>query len=120
MIRLKEYQSTERKLMKIESVKENVNFRRAYHKGKSFTTPVMSVYWRKTGAGKQRLGITVSKKIGNSPCRNRLRRIIRAAAYNCRDILPRGCDIIIVARSAMKGLKSTHIERQLRDRFENN
>ena len=106
--------------MKIESVKENVSFRRAYHKGKSYVTPVMSVYWRKSHTGKQRLGITVSKKIGNSPCRNRLRRIIRAAAYSCDSILPQGCDIIIVARSAMKGLKSTDIERLLRDKFENN
>lgn len=103
--------------MKIESVKENVSFRRAYHKGKSYVTPVMSVYWRKNGTKKMRLGITVSKKIGNSPCRNRLRRIIRAAAYSCRDILPQDCDIIIVARSAMKGLKSCDVERILMERF---
>lgn len=106
--------------MRIESVKENVSFRRAYHKGKSYSTPVMSVYWRKNGIGRRRLGITVSKKLGNSPCRNRLRRIIRAAAAECADILPQGCDIIIVARRAMIGLKSTDVERYMRDRFENN
>lgn len=106
--------------MKIESVKENVSFRRAYHKGKSYVSPVMSVYWRKNGTGRTRLGITVSKKIGNSPCRNRLRRIIRAAAQECREILPQGCDIIIVARSAMIGKKSTDISRLLYKRFESN
>lgn len=106
--------------MKIESVKENVSFRRAYHKGKNTVTPVMSIYWKKNIIGKQRLGITVSKKIGNAPCRNRLRRIVRAAAYACSDILPQDCDIIIVVRSAMKGLKSTDIERMLRKKFESN
>ena len=105
--------------MKIDSVKENVSFRRAYHKGKSENTPLVSVYWRKNGLNKRRLGITVSKKIGPAVKRNRLRRIIRAAATNCADILPGGCDIIIVARSALLDCKSTDVEKILRERFEN-
>lgn len=106
--------------MKIESVKENVTFRRAYHKGKAVHTPIMSIYVLFNRVSRQRLGITVSKKIGNAPARNRIRRIIRAACYNCRDILPHNKDIIIVARSAIKDLKSTDVERELRSRFENN
>lgn len=106
--------------MKIESVKENVTFRRAYHKGRAVNTPIMSVYILYGRSGKTRLGITVSKKIGCSPERNRIRRIIRAAFYNCRDILPAKKDIIVVARSAIKDLKSTDVERELRSRFENN
>lgn len=106
--------------MKIESVKENVAFRRAYHRGKSFMTPHLGVYWRKNGTGKRRLGITVSKKIGNAPQRNRVRRIIRAAVYSNADILPVGCDIIVVARTRTKELKSTDIERILKERFDEN
>ena len=68
--------------MKIESVKENVSFRRAYHKGQVVCHARSErVLAEKRNEKKMRLGITVSKKIGNSPCRNRLRRIIRAAAY---------------------------------------
>lgn len=106
--------------MKIESVKENVAFRRAYHKGKSYSTPFLSIYWRKNGSDRRRLGITVSKKIGCAPERNRIRRIIRAAAYANADILPQDCDIIIVARSRTKTLKSTDIGRIIQERFENN
>ncbi len=106
--------------MKIESVKENVAFRRAYHKGKCHATPYISIYWRKNGKNIRRLGITVSKRIGNAPQRNRIRRIIRAAAYNCYNILPDGCDIIIVARTKSKDLKSTDIERIIYEHFENN
>lgn len=51
--------------MKIESVKENVNFKRAYHQGKSAVRKEMVVYWRKNRMGKTRLGITDSKKLGN-------------------------------------------------------
>ena len=106
--------------MKIDSVKENVNFRRAYHKGRSYSTPLFNIYWRRNNEGKRRLGLTVSKKIGSSPDRNRIRRIMRAAAWSCADILPDKCDIIIVARSALLKSKSTDVERLLRDRFENN
>ena len=104
-------------MKKIESVKENVNFKRAYHRGKSATLGLVNVHWRKNSLGKRRLGITVSKKLGSSPVRNRTRRIIRAAAYSCRDILPQNCDIIIVARSKILGTKSTDVEKALREYF---
>lgn len=103
--------------MRIESVKENVNFKRAYHQGKSFVTKEIVVYWRKNRMGKNRLGITVSKKLGNSPARNRVRRIIREAIYANLDILPKGCDIIIVARSRCLPLKSTDLARIIKENF---
>ena len=103
--------------MKLESVKENVNFKRAYHQGKSAVYKELVVYWRKNRLGCTRLGLTVSKKLGNSPQRNRIRRIIRAAVRNPQAILPQGQDIIIVARSRCVGLKSTDIEAILRETF---
>lgn len=106
--------------MKIESVKENVTFRRAYHKGKAVHTPIMSIYILKNRHKTMRLGITVSKKIGCAPARNRIRRIIRAAFYLHSDILPQNRDIIVVARSAIKELKSTDVEKVLLDHFGNN
>ena len=103
--------------MKIESVKENVNFRRAYHRGKSRVTDKMVLYWRKNQRGVTRLGITVSKKIGNSPDRNRIRRIIRAGAAATFECLPAGMDIVVVARSRCLHCKSTEIERIFRETF---
>lgn len=103
--------------MKIESVKENVNFRRAYHQGKSFVAKEMVVYWRKNRMGKERLGITVSKKIGCSPERNRIRRIIREAVWANREILPKGCDIIIVARSRALTCKSGDLAKIIKELF---
>ena len=103
--------------MRIDTVKENVNFKRAYHQGKSFVTKEIVVYWRKNRMGKCRLGITVSKKLGNSPARNRVRRIIREGIYANLDILPSGCDIIIVARSRCLSLKSTDLARIIKENF---
>ena len=103
--------------MKIESVKENVNFRRAYHQGRSAVFKEMVVYWRKNRLGKTRLGLTVGKKLGNSPQRNRVRRIIREGVRQNMPILPKGHDIIIVARSRCLSCKSTDIARMIREVF---
>lgn len=103
--------------MKIESVKENINFRRAYHQGRSAVFKELVVYWRKNRLGITRLGITVSKKLGNSPERNRIRRIIREGVRLNAALLPSGHDIIIVARSRCLKCKSTDIERLIRETF---
>ena len=103
--------------MKIESVKENVNFKRAYHQGKSRVTGEMVVYWRKNRRGVTRLGITVSTKIGNSPARNRIRRIIRAGAVAAFEVFPQGVDVVVVARSRSLKCKSSDIERIFRETF---
>lgn len=103
--------------MKIESVKENVNFKRAYHQGKSVVYKEMVVYWRKNRLGKTRLGITVSKKLGNAPQRNRIRRIVREGVRKNAALLPSGHDIVIVARSRCLRCKSTDIERLIRETF---
>ena len=103
--------------MKIKSIKENVNFRRAYHQGKSVVTKEIVIYWRKNRLGVTRLGLTVSKKLGNSPQRNRVRRILREGVRKNAAILPAEHDIVIVARSRCLGCKSTDIERIIRETF---
>ena len=103
--------------MKIESVKENVNFKSAYHQGKSAVDKELLIYWRQNTLGVTRLGLTVSKKLGNSPKRNRIRRIIRAAMRARQGILPQGYDIIVVARARCLKLKSTDIERIIEETF---
>lgn len=103
--------------MKIESIKENVNFKRAYHQGKSAVSKELVLYWRKNRLGRVRLGITVSKKLGSSPQRNRARRIIREGVRQTADLLPAGCDIVVVARSRALRCKSTDIARVVRETF---
>ena len=98
--------------MKIRSIKENYIFRKAYRKGKSFVTPLMVVYVLKSKNRAARLGITVTKKQGNAPTRNRIRRIVRAAFYAQYDRLPKA-DIVVVARSRMATAKSTDVEAAL-------
>lgn len=48
--------------------------------------------------GVTRLGITVSKKVGNAVVRNRTKRLIREAWRKNKDDFPRGLDIVVVAK----------------------
>lgn len=98
---------------KIVKIKENRDFRRAYHKGKSFASPFIAVYINKNRTKEVRLGITAGKKIGNAVCRNRAKRVITAAF---REVLPQisqGFDFVIVARTRILTAKSTDVVRSL-------
>ena len=59
------------------TLKENHEFRRLYQKGASAVSGCMVVYCRKNRLGHNRLGITVSVKLGHAVVRNRARRRLR-------------------------------------------
>ena len=59
------------------SLKDNRSFRRLYSSGKSAVSPYMAIYVKKNRLGTNRLGMTVSKKIGCAVVRNRTRRRLK-------------------------------------------
>ena len=59
------------------TVKENYEFRRIYAKGRSGVSPYLVVYVRPNRRGRNRLGVTVSTKLGHAVVRNRVRRRLR-------------------------------------------
>ena len=81
------------------TVKKNYEFRRMYAKGKSGVSSCLVVYYRKNRLGHNRLGVTVSPKLGHAVERNRMRRRLREVyRLHEAELLP-GYDIVIVARS---------------------
>ncbi len=91
------------------TLKSNPDFRRLYNRGISITDPALVIYYRKNRAGICRIGITTSKKIGNAVERNRSKRVLVEAFRSvCPAIIPQ-YDIVFVARSKTKYLKSTRI-----------
>ena len=56
-----------------DSLKLNYEFRRAYRKGRSAAEPCLVVYARRNGKAGNRLGFTVSNKLGCAVVRNRVR-----------------------------------------------
>ena len=107
-------------MQKYITLKENTDFNRVYYRGKSSAQPQLVVYSLKNRLGVCRIGITTSKKIGNAVERNRSRRIIRAAFQSVIkdfDTEGKGYDFVFVARTKTKYLKSTHIEKAMRECF---
>ena len=95
------------------SLTENYLFRRLYRKGTSGATPNIAVYYQKNRLGYNRLGVTVSKKVGNAVQRNRARRVIVEAYRQAEVLLPVGLDIVVVARQRAAGVKMQEIQRNL-------
>ena len=83
------------------SLKENHLFRALYHRGKSAAGKTMVVYvMKRRNQAVNRLGITVSVKLGCAVERNRARRRIRETYRLNETRLKNGFDIVIVARKA--------------------
>ena len=59
------------------TLKKNSDFRRLYAKGKSAVTPYLVLYTRPNRLGENRVGYTVSAKLGHAVVRNRVRRRLR-------------------------------------------
>jgi len=93
------------------SIKKNHEFRRLYSKGKSAANPWLVVYCRKTGRGTNRLGITVSAKLGKAVVRNKVRRRLREIYRLREDKLLRGIDLVVVARTRCTRSSYQEMER---------
>ena len=81
------------------TLKKNSDFRRLYSKGKSAVTPFMVVYCRRNGLDHNRVGYTVSTKLGHAVVRNRVRRRMRELYRTNESKLRPGYDIVMVART---------------------
>ena len=80
------------------SLKLNHIFRRLYHT-EGVANSYLVLYARKNRTGRNRVGITVSKKLGKAVVRNRVRRRLREI-YRCNEErFQPGWDIVVVARS---------------------
>lgn len=84
------------------SLKKNHEFKRLYTKGKSAASAYVAIYCRRNNTAVNRLGITVSTKLGSAVCRNRIRRRYREIYRLNEEKLTPGYDIVAVARAKSK------------------
>ena len=92
------------------SLKKNYEFRRLYNKGKSAASKCVVVYCNKNGKAENRLGITVSTKLGGAVQRNRIRRRLKEIYRLNEQILRPGYDIVLVARLGSKSAGWSELE----------
>ena len=97
-------------MKKSESLKKNKDFQIVYQQGTSQANRYLVMYVLKNQYMKNRLGISVSKKVGNSVVRHRTTRLIRESYRLNQDNLKTGYDMVVIARQTAKGQNYHTIE----------
>lgn len=82
----------------IKALKKSGEFQKVYKSGKYFISPYTILYILPNNEKDNRLGISISKKVGNSVIRHRIKRLYREVYRNRKKELKKGYDLILVAR----------------------
>ncbi len=96
-----------------DSLKKNRDFQNVYQNGKSYANKYLVMYVLKNNLGTNRIGISVSKKVGNSVVRHRLTRLVREIYRLHEEMFNSGLDIVVVARVNAKSILYTDMESAL-------
>ena len=101
----------------IYKLRKNAEFRLVYKRGKSYANNLLVLYKDDNNIPYNKLGISVSKKVGNSVVRSRSKRLIyEAYRLNYHELKP-GYDYVFVARSAIKDKKYSDVEGAMKNLF---
>ncbi len=115
--------------MKNLAIKEHHLYNKAYKKGRSYIGKLITVYVLKDYTAEKlmranpekkyvnRVGLSVSKKLGGAIARNRAKRLIRAGFDVVKPNLKAGYLIVIGARGAILSKKSTQVALELEAAF---
>ena len=93
------------------TIKNNFEFRRLYQKGRSAASPTLVVYMRRRKGQENRIGFTVTVKLGHAVVRNRIRRRLREIYRLHESEIKRGTELVIVARSRSVDAAYKDLER---------
>ena len=96
-----------------ESIKKNDEFKTVYQCGKSYANKYLVMYIHRNNMEKNRLGISVSKKVGNSVVRHRVKRLIKESYRLHENIFNNGLDIVIVGRPSAAAVGYEEVEGAL-------
>ncbi|MDF2902741.1 MAG: rnpA [Bacillus sp. (in: firmicutes)] len=95
-------------------IKKNKDFQIVFKQGKSFANRQFIIYvLKKNEQSKFRIGLSVSKKIGNSVMRNRIKRRIRQSFFELKDFIKEENDYVIIARKPAAEMEFHEIKSSL-------
>ena len=96
-----------------ESLKKSKDFQNVYNKGNSYANRLLVMYVLENHTDKNRLGISVSKKVGNSVIRHHETRLIRESYRLSEEHFRCGYDIVVIARTSAKDKNYHDVESAL-------
>ena len=85
-----------------DPLKKNRDFQNVYRTGVSFANRLLVMYVKENKTETNRIGISVSKKVGNSVIRHHLTRLIRESYRLHEDMFNSGLDIVVIARATAR------------------
>ena len=96
-----------------ESLKKNSDFQLVFKNGKSKANKYFIMYVLKNDSDKNSLGISVSKKVGNSVIRHRIKRLVKESYRLHEDLFNSGLNIVVIARKGADELDFYQTEKSL-------
>lgn len=96
-------------------ISKNREFREIYKHGKNIANKDFVLYQKKNEFNRTRIGIAVSKIVGNAVKRNRIKRLIREIYRKELPHIKSGYDIILIARKPIKEKSFHSIEKTFID-----
>ena len=97
----------------MDSLKKNKDFQNVYRNGKSYADKYLVMYVLENGLESNRIGISVSKKVGNSVVRHHLTRLIRESYRLNSNMFNSSLDIVVIARNTAKDKTYKEVESAL-------
>ena len=95
---------------KKERLLKRKEFQLVFDNGERFGNNQLKIYALSNGNSVSRLGLVVGRKFGNSPRRNRFKRILREAYRLNKNLLSNGVDIVVIPRPGLTELTLNAIE----------
>lgn len=96
-----------------ESLKKNSDFRYVYQNGKSKANKLFIMYVLENNQDKNYLGISVSKKVGNSVVRHHICRLVRESYRLHEEMFNSGLNIVVIARKNAQNATYHEVESAL-------
>lgn len=95
-------------------IKKNKEFQFVFKQGKSFANRQFIIYFmKKPEQSVFRIGLSVSKKVGNSVTRNRIKRYIRQSFFEMKDQIQNKNDYVIIARKPTADMDFFEVKKSL-------
>lgn len=97
-------------MKKENRLRKNMEFKKVYKSGKNYWNRNLIVYVRRNGTDKTRIGISITKRVGNAVVRNKLKRRIREVSRVYLPNLRKGYDLIFIPKKNAVDLSFAELE----------
>ncbi len=99
-------------------IKKDLDFQKVFHDGQSTANRQFVIYvLNRPEQAHYRVGLSVSKKIGNAVMRNRIKRLIRQVVFEFSDVMKNGKDVVIIARKPTSEMDYHEVKSSLEHVF---